>query len=164
MSEWIASTVLRLFAGGLLCSLILIVTGDGAQREIARIGCAAMMIMLILVPGRPIDWAEFSLTQAEQSLESTVGRALDSARLQQKQQADRQLQTQIETQAAALGAGCRAQVFSDLSAEGLYSVRRVTLRFDAECSPELRARIIQSAASSCGIDAENVVQETEGAP
>ena len=165
MSEWISSMVLRLFAGGVLCSLILIITGDGAQREIARIGCAALMIILILSPARPVNWSEFSLTQTEQGLESTVDEALDSARLQQKAQADQQLQTQIiEAQAAALGVSCQAQVTSDLTGDGVYSVRQVALRFAAGTDASLKAQAIQTAALNCGIGVERVVEETEGSP
>lgn len=164
MSEWISSMVLRLFAGGVLCSLILIITGDGAQREIARIGCAALMIILILSPARPVNWSEFSLTQTEQGLELTVDEALDSARLQQKAQADQQLQTQIEAQAAALGVSCQAQVTSDLTGDGVYSVRQVALRFAAGTDASLKAQAIQTAALNCGIGVERVVEETEGSP
>lgn len=165
MSEWISSMVLRLFAGGVLCSLILIITGDGAQREIARIGCAALMIILILSPARPVNWSEFSLTQTEQGLESTVDDALDSARLQQKAQADQQLKIQIEAQAAALGVSCQAQVTSDLTTgDGVYSVRQVALRFAAGTDASLKAQAIQAAALSCGIGVERVVEETEESP
>ena len=152
MSEWISSMVLRLFAGGVLCSLILIITGDGAQREIARIGCAALMIILILSPARPVNWSEFSLTQTEQGLESTVDEALDSARLQKK------------AQAAALGVSCQAQVTSDLTGDGVYSVRQVALRFAAGTDASLKAQTIQAAALNCGIGVERVVEETEGSP
>ena len=160
MTEWINSMVLRIFAGGMLCTLILIIVGDGAQREIARIGCAALMIILILTPAQQFDWSGLSLTQNKQALESTVDDALSTAQQLQKNQADAQLQAQIETQAASLGAPCQAQVLSSLT-DGLYAVRQVTLRFEESADAAAKTQVIQSAASSCGIGAECVVEERE---
>lgn len=161
MSEWASSVLLRFFAGGIVCSVIMTFAGEGAQREIARILCAALMIILILTPVKQIDLSDISWLQAEESLELAVNDAVKSAQTAQKQQADEQLQQQIEEQAAALGFTCRAAVTSELSEDGVYSVQQITLYFAGDADAATKAQVIQSAALICGIEEEYVLEGTE---
>lgn len=161
MSEWASAFLLRFFAGGVACSIIMTLTGEGTQREIARILCAALMIILILTPVKQISLSDFDWLQTEETLESAVNEALESAQSAQKRQADEQLRQQIEGQAAALGVMCCAAIVSELSEEDVYSVQQVTLHFGDDVSTPDKDRVIRSAALLCGIGEECVLEETE---
>ena len=160
MSEWASTVLLRFFAGGVVCSLIMTFAGEGAQREIARILCAALMIILILTPVKQINLSGFDWLQTEETLDFAVSEALKSSQLAQKRQADEQLRQQIESQAAALGVTCTAAVVSELSEAEVYSVQQVILRFGDDVSAAEKPQVIRLAALLCGIEEECVFEET----
>ncbi len=161
MSEWIGSLLLRFFAGGVLCALVMILTGDGVQREIARIGCAALMIILVFYPAQDGKTPSFSLSEVEQNLQIQVDEAQTAALRAQKAEADTRLQEYITAQSQGLGTPCQASIVSELSEEGVYSVRQISLSFDGEYTPGDKEKVAQMAASACGIGIECVV-EVEG--
>ena len=162
MSEWIGGILLRFFAGGVLCALVMILTGEGAQREIARIGCAALMIILVFYPMKGGEAPSLSFSEVEQDLQAQVGEAQEAALQAQKAEADARLRDYIAAQSQSLGAPCKASIVSELTQDGLYTVRQVSLTFLGDCTPGDKEKAAQMAAGACGIGIECVVENAEG--
>ncbi len=161
MSTWISSLLTRFFAGGVLCCLIMTLAGEGAQREIARLCCAAVMIVITLSPYAGAGLPDFSVLGNREALEDTVEQALEESKGEQQRKADENLAALIEAQSQALGAPCRAEVLSSLSDDGAYSVLSVRLAFGPETETHCRNQAAASCAALCGIDESQVFEETE---
>ena len=161
MSGWLGSILLRFFAGGVLCAIVMIITGDGVQREIARIGCAALMIILVFSPMKGGDGPLLDFHEMEQGLESEVEKAQVTALQAQKQEADNRLKEYIASQAQSLGVPCDASILSELSEDGVYTVRQISLAFLGQSTPGDKEKVAQMAAGACGIGVECVVEKAE---
>lgn len=155
MSSVITSWLSRIFIGGILCSMALILAGDGPRREVVRFSCACLMIVLLLTPLKNCSFSNISLPIQDNTVELAVEQALQQANNYQYSAVSGTICDYIRQQAEQLGMTCDVRLNYDVDDENVFHIRTVTVSYDPSQQAilsQLQEKIIQD----CGVAAQQI--------
>ena len=155
------SVFVQLAAAGLICGMLLTLGGSGGQKELLRLGCACLLVVLLLSEVRGMEWTDFDQHAPESDLQSQVDECLKQAREVLLQETESALGRELERQAAAQGISCTIQVRCKADEEGVVAVETVTVSYQSgkrDCLPALRDSFAMQLATDprCIIIQEDV--------
>lgn len=159
MKELITVMMTRLFAGGAICTVALILTGGGAKREIVRLCCACLMIILVLTPVKGASINLSDILEPAKQVEGEIDASLNEARQTQLAQIEAALADYIIRQAAVIEISCTAKVVCDTDSDGQAYIRQVVVYTSlAEPDDRLEAMI----SGDLGISRDRIMQQKGG--
>jgi len=121
------AALLRVFAASVLCMVLLGLT-DGPLREVLRIGCAALMVLVTaksasqLLPLLKIDLQQPLVIQS-------VEHAEEQARIAHEELVSSALSNYIAQQGRAAGGDCTGTVHYTVAETGEVTLRRIEVRW-----------------------------------
>lgn len=123
--SFITECLLRFCAGGFCCAAAITLVGPGAKREITRIACSCVMLIICFSCIREVDvdWEAF---RSETDLQEIADHAVADRTLKQKEAVDAALERYMKEEITALGYSCDIKVESKVE-EGEYQVIMVTI-------------------------------------
>lgn len=155
MSTMVASFLVRIFIGGLICAVALILTGEGAQKEVMRLCCAAFMVIVIFTSFSKANLSlDFNFSQAREDTQAYVDDALEKAQDYQFSAVTGQLSNYIEDKGKELGIDCQATLEHGLDEQQTYQVTHVTVLYTGEVTQDRLDQLAQAIESDCGIARE----------
>ena len=144
----------RITALGLVCGGLLAV-GGGGQKEILRLGCACVTVIVLLTTLQRMPIPALDLSRYEEQAGQRVAEAQEEALLATLRQTEADLERRLEEVAADMGLLCRFSVTCAADGENRVTVRQVEVVYQSgtrEKLTELRAVI----CSQLAIDGQQV--------
>ena len=154
MKEVFTAYMIRIFGGGLICTVAMMLTGGGAKKEIVRLCCVCIMVIFILTPvkGADIDFESlFSIYDTKDYVNDTVEKAADY----QYSAIAGNICGYISENAEKLGIKCLALLDYEVDENNVFTINAITIRHhpaDEQALSSLREMI----ASDCGITYEQM--------
>lgn len=149
----------QITAIGLVCGSLLSLCGSGGQREILRLGCACLTVIVLLSALQKTELPALDLRRYEEAVRPQVDRAGQELQDATLVQTERLLAEQLEQQAAGMGLDCGFTVVCHADSANNVTVRQVECRYRGgprEDLVELRERIKGQLAVE---DGQIVIQE-----
>ena len=151
MTSWL----LRIFIGGILCSTALILAGDGPRREIVRLCCACLMIVLLLTPLKNSSLSAISLPLQDDTVKLAVDQALQQAETQRYNAVSGTICDYIRQQAQQLGMNCDVHLDYDVDEETIFHIRTVTVSYEPSQASML-SQLQEIITQDCGVTAQQI--------
>ena len=149
------SALVQLAAAGLICGMMLTLC-SGSQKELLRLGCACLLVILIFSKVRDVDLMDFGLRAYENSLQGQVDERLALEREALLQETEKGLDRELERQAAAQGITCSIQVCCRANETGIVTVEAVTVSYRSGVREHLSA-LRDSFAVQLGVDPASII-------
>ena len=149
------NALVQLAAAGLICGMLLTL-GNGGQKELLRLGCACLLVVLVFSKVRDVDLTDFSLRAYENNLQNQVDEHLESERETLLRETERGLGHELERQAAVQGINCSVQVCCEVIENGVVTVEAVTISYRSGVRDVLPA-LRDSIAMQLGVDPASIV-------
>ncbi len=155
MSSFLSALMLRVFAGGLICTAAMLLAGDGAKKEVVRICCACLMIIFVLTPltGAQFSLADFSVTQKE--VERQIQNGLDEARQSEYNATAAAITDYIRSKSEKLDINCQPQVEYLVDENNVFHITSVTVTHTAVGQSAIDA-LKKIITDECGVPLEQI--------
>jgi len=155
MNSLITSWLLRILIGGILCSIALILAGDGPRREIVRLCCACLMIVLLLSPLKKGSLPVISAPLQDDTVKLAVDQALQQTEQYQYNAISGTICEYIREEAQQMGINCDVRLDYGVDKENIFHIHTVTVLYDSsqeQILPQLQETITQD----CGVAAQQI--------
>lgn len=152
--------LVKLIAAGLICGGLLTLC-SGGQREILRLSCACLTVILLLSLLQKAQLPSFDLTWGELQMQEQVEQAALHTRQQLLEQTARALEAQLKTQAAALDITCGVTVQCVADNAGNVTVERVTVDYQSG-SRESLLHLQQAFATQLAVLPKQIIIQEDG--
>ena len=154
MSEHLTGLMARIFIGGVICSLAMILAGDGAKKEIVRLCCTCLMVVFILSPVKGANFSVSELLGQRESVENEINRGLADAMQQEAAQIALAIEAHIAAKGQSLGLECEVQVVYAVGVENQFDIIKIVVKTSQGDVP---GEFIRVVADDCGISAEKII-------
>jgi len=154
--------LLQLAAAGLLCSMMLTLGGSG-QKELLRLGCACLLVIVLFSEVRDADLTDFGLRTYENSVQGQGDERLGRERASLLRETEMGLGRELERQAAEQGIMCSVQVDCKADENGIVAVETVTISYQRGACDKLSA-LRDSFAMQLGTDPAGIIIQEEVDP
>lgn len=154
--------LLQLAAAGLICSMMLALGGNG-QKELLRLGCACLLVVLLFSKVRDAELTDFGLRAYENSVQDQVDEHLELEKSSLLRETETGLGRELERQAAEQGIVCSVQVACNADENGLVTVEAVTLSYRSGERNRLSA-LRDSFAIQLGADLTRIIIQEDVDP
>lgn len=120
MNEIIKQITLRMLFGSIICSVSLIITGDGAHKEPVRLCCAALLVILLFTPYRKSNFDIKDLLTVKSDINNSIESEVINYRNYENNQIIEKIEESIENNAKQQNINCDIDLHYYSSNEGLY--------------------------------------------
>lgn len=162
MTEFFGNLMVRVFAGGIICAIALILSGGGAKKEIVRLCCACLMVILILSPIKGAGISIFDVPRQAEDIKAQINRAAELSHSEEIKQIRTELEAYIVRRGSALGTQCAAEVECRADAQSQLIIDKIIIRHHGQEESTL-AKLAGLIADEYGVDAGQVYIEEVGA-
>ena len=149
------NALVQLAAAGLICGMLLTL-GNGGQKELLRLGCACLLVVLVFSKVRNVDLTDFGLRAYENNLQNQVDEHLESERETLLRETERGLGYELERQAAVQGIVCSVQVCCEVIENDVVTVDAVIISYRSGVRDVLPA-LRDSFAMQLGVEPASIV-------
>jgi hypothetical protein len=155
------AALVKLVTAGLLCAALLTLNGGG-QKELLRLGCACLTVVVLLSVLRQTELPALDTQRYQAQVQPRVEEAQEQVRQAQLEQTAEQLAAELERQAAVLGLTCNAQVDCAADREGRVTVVQVMMTYHSGSRDQLES-LRQSLCAQLAIAPGQIIIQ-EGTP
>lgn len=155
MTGFFSALLVRIFTGGIICTVAMMLAGDGPRREIVRLCCACLMIILILSPIRGAEWSLEEVLQGGSRVEEEISLGMERVKGQEYGVIAGQLSRWVEEQAAALDIACKAQVEYTVDEESRFTI--TAIRISGSLDEAQRQAAAQMILRDLGVAEEQLI-------
>ena len=156
MTEFIKTWIYSITAVGVISTIALALTPEGASKRIVRLVCGLVLIYAVLVPLKDTNFSGIEALPGQYSI--------DLDRLQKKAETNNQdltkkliesgISAYIADKAVKLGVSCSIKVISRKSVDGLWSPWSVELMYDKPPTIQQKQSMIRLINEDCTIPPE----------
>ena len=156
------SSLVQLAGAGMICSILLSLGGKGAAKELLRLGCACLFVVLCMKTLHEMNWNTFRWPEYEQNLQETVEKAQQQAQEHLLRETESVLARELERQASAMGLSCTLEVSCTADNSGNVSVEAITAIYRGGNREQL-SLFRETVSVQLGIDVSRIIIQ-EGVP
>lgn len=155
MSDFFRVLITRIFAGGIICTLAMMLTGEGAKKEIVRLGCACLMVILVFTPFRGVSLNTEWLRKSGADISDYVKEGMEKAEQERFESAARNIEAHIVRRAAAEGVECRADVKYHITNEKRFVIDEI--RISCGGKSDKREALQKAIEEDCGVSGNQII-------
>ena len=154
MNEILREIIIRIFCTGIVCTVAVIVAGDGAAREPVRLACAALAVIMLATPLTNVIRDIASSLDYSDQLQQMVDEESQNARSAEIELTVDKLTESIENRLENADVLCSVQLHWGLD-DTVFVIESVTLT--GTFTKEQTQRAVNILVSEYGISKEGVV-------
>ena len=158
MSDILREIILRILCTGIICTVALILAGDGVAKEPVRLSCAALVIIMLASPLKSELKKIKTPREYIDSLQSDIDRELENASAAEYRLAADKVKLSIQNRLKNIGAECRFEIDTALE-DGQFVIKTVYIK-DA-LSDILKDRVADILASEYGVKRDLIIFEEQ---
>lgn len=155
MSQVLISLVIRIFCGGLICMVAILLAGDGPGREPVRLCCACVMILLIFSSLKGTKIGSIKLEEYRQSVQEYVDQATVSANASRQQAISETAAEHVKTRAREMGISGEIRVSCQFSLDKM-AVEQITVALSESLDAQKKQLFCEQLAQDLGVKAEQI--------
>ena len=152
--------LLKLVTVGILCGILLSLSGKGPLREVLRFGCACLTVVVLLSVLRHTDSSTAVFSGFEGQLQTQLEQTQTETRQAVLQQATQLLEAELQRQAAAYSLNCTVAVSCRADPAGNVTVEGAEVLYHS--GPREKLRLLRQAiAAQLAIPTERIIVKEE---
>ena len=157
---WPMEGLLRLVTVGILCGILLSLSGKGPLREVLRFGCACLAVVVLLVVLRNISPSTAVLSGFEGQLQTQLEQTQKETRQAVLQQATQLLESELQRQATVYSLHCTVTVSCQADPAGNVTVDGAEVLYHSGPREKLQT-LRQAIAAQLAIPTERIIIKEE---